>query len=132
MMLLSEPQFPHLVFILCCHFQPLMNPIITFSYALVASKRKLLKRSFLTLLSGIALTILVSFISTKVLGIRVVQSEIIARTNPNLGDLFIGLAAGAAASFAYTRRSIANALPGVAIAVALVPPLSVVGIGLLV
>ncbi len=109
---------------------PLMNPIITLSYALVASKAKLFKRSFLTLLSGIVLTILVSSISTKILGIRVVQSEIIARINPNLGDLVVGLAAGAAASFAYTRRSIANALPGVAISVALVPPLSVVGIGL--
>ena len=109
---------------------PLMNPIITLSYALVASKRKLLKRSFLTLLSGIVVTIIVAFIFTKLLGIRVVQSEIIARINPNLGDLVVGIAAGAAASFAYTRRSIANALPGVAIAVALVPPLSVVGIGL--
>ena len=111
---------------------PLMNPIITLSYALVASKRKLLKRSLLTLLSGIVLTIIVSFITTNFIGIRVVQSEIIARINPNLGDLVVGLAAGAAASFTYTRRSIANALPGVAIAVALVPPLSVVGIGLFV
>ncbi len=111
---------------------PLMNPIITFSYALVASKRKLLKRSFLTLLSGIVLTIIVSFFTTNFIGIRVVQSEIIARTNPNLGDLVVGLAAGATASFAYTRRSITNALPGVAIAVALVPPLGVVGIGLFV
>ena len=109
---------------------PLMNPIITLSYALVASKRKLLQRSFLTLLSGIALTILIAFISTNVLGIRVVRSEIIARISPNSGDLVVGMAAGAAASFAYTRPSIANALPGVAISVALVPPLSVVGIGL--
>ena len=111
---------------------PLMNPIITLSYALVASKQKLLKRSLLTLLSGIFLTIIVSFITTNFIGIRVVQSEIIARINPNLGDLVVGLAAGAAASFTYTRRSIANALPGVAISVALVPPLSVVGIGLFV
>ncbi len=92
----------------------------------------MLKRSFLTLLGGILLTIVVSFFTTNVIGIRVVQSEIIARIHPNLGDLVVGLAAGAAASFACTRRSIANALPGVAIAVALVPPLSVVGIGLFV
>ncbi|MDJ0901808.1 MAG: DUF389 domain-containing protein [Xenococcus sp. MO_188.B8] len=111
---------------------PLMNPIITLSYALVASKPKLLKRSCLTLLSGIVVTIIISFFTTNYIGIRVVQSEIIARINPNLGDLVVGLAAGAAASFAYTRRSISTALPGVAIAVALVPPLSVVGIGLFV
>ncbi len=111
---------------------PLMNPIITLSYALVASRPKLLKRSFLTLLSGILVAILISFITTNYIGIRVVQSEIIARIHPNLGDLVVGLAAGAAASFAYTRRSFANALPGVAIDVALVPPFSVVGIGLFV
>ena len=155
MMLLSEPQSPHLVFYFMLSLStiiatlglllnsaatiigamiiaPLMNPIITLSYALVASKRKLLKRSLLTLLSGIVLTIIVSFVTTNVIGMRVVQSEIIARIHPNLGDLVVGLAAGAAASFTYTRRSIANALPGVAIAVALVPPLSVVGIGLFV
>ncbi len=109
---------------------PLMNPIITLSYALVSSKRKLLKRSFLTLVSGIVLTIIIAYFTTNLLGVRVVRSEIIARINPNLGDLVVGMAAGAAASFAYTRRSIANALPGVAISVALVPPLSVVGIGL--
>ncbi len=86
----------------------------------------------MTLLSGITLTIIVSFITANLIGIRVVHSEIIARINPNLGDLVVGLAAGAAASFAYTRRSISTALPGVAISVALVPPLSVVGIGLFV
>ena len=109
---------------------PLMNPIITLSYALVASKRKLLQRSFLTLVSGIVLTIIIAYLTTNLLGVRVVRSEIVARIHPNLGDLVVGMAAGAAASFAYTRRSIATALPGVAISVALVPPLSVVGIGL--
>ena len=109
---------------------PLMNPIMTLAYALVASNRKLLQRSLITLLSGILLTIIIAVITTNLLGIRVVDSEILARINPNLGDLFVGMAAGAAASFAYTRRSIATALPGVAISVALVPPLSVVGIGL--
>ena len=109
---------------------PLMNPIMTLAYALVASKRKLLQRSFLTLVSGIVLTIIIAYLTTNLLGVRVVRSEIVARIHPNLGDLFVGMAAGAAASFAYTRRSIANALPGVAISVALVPPLSVVGIGL--
>ncbi|MGK7894313.1 MAG: DUF389 domain-containing protein [Xenococcus sp. (in: cyanobacteria)] len=76
---------------------PLMNPIITLSYSLVASKRKLLKRSFITLLSGIVLTIIIAFISANVMGVRVVRSEIIARINPNLGDLVVGIAAGAAA-----------------------------------
>ena len=53
-----------------------------------------------------------------------------SRVKPTLIDFGIAMAAGAAGAFANTRRSISSALPGVAIAVALVPPLSVVGIGL--
>jgi len=58
------------------------------------------------------------------------NDEITSRTSPNFIDLIIALAAGAAGAFAKTRREVADALPGVAIAVALVPPLSVIGIGL--
>ena len=58
------------------------------------------------------------------------ESEILSRTNPTLIDFGIAMAAGFAGAFTQTRRSIADAIPGVAIAVALVPPLSVIGIGL--
>ncbi len=109
---------------------PLMNPIVTLSYAMVAFERRLLKRGFLTLLTGIALVISISFISTYLLGTKVVGFEVLARVEPTLIDLGIAIASGAAAGLAYSRRSISNALPGVAIAVALVPPLCVTGIGL--
>jgi uncharacterized membrane protein len=53
-----------------------------------------------------------------------------ARTSPNLLDLGIALAAGAAGAYGQVRRHAAEALTGVAVAVALVPPLAVVGITL--
>ena len=109
---------------------PMMNPILSLSYAIISVNRTLLLRSLFTLFTGIILTVLVAFLSTKFIGLRIVGMEIITRTNPSLLDLGVAMAAGAAAAFAYTRRSIGNALPGVAISVALVPPLSVVGIGL--
>jgi uncharacterized membrane protein len=56
--------------------------------------------------------------------------EILSRTRPNLLDLLVALASGAAAAYALSRKRLAAALPGVAIAAALVPPLAVVGIGL--
>ncbi len=49
---------------------------------------------------------------------------------PSLPDWGIALAAGAAAAFAYTRPGVSSALAGIAIAVALVPPLCTVGIGI--
>lgn len=109
---------------------PLMGPIVAVAYAITAGNRRLLKRSGYAVFSGCLLTILSAYIICQIVGINTLNSEITQRTHPTLIDLIIGLAAGAAGSFAQTRRNIADALPGVAIAVALVPPLSVIGIGL--
>ena len=65
-----------------------------------------------------------------VLGISHVQSEITGRISPNLIDLGIAVAASIAGSFTMTRERLSNSIAGVAIAVALVPPLCVCGIGL--
>ena len=56
--------------------------------------------------------------------------ELLARTGPNLVDLFIALAAGSAAGFVTVRTEASGALPGVGIAVALVPPLATIGIAI--
>ncbi|MGB5710962.1 MAG: TIGR00341 family protein [Waterburya sp.] len=109
---------------------PLMGPIVAMAYSVAMGNRKLLRRSSLTLLKGIILTILISWLTASVIGLKTVDSEILSRTNPTLIDFGIAMAAGMAGAFANTRRSIGDAIPGVAIAVALVPPLSVVGIGL--
>ena len=109
---------------------PLMNPIVSFSYASVKLKYRLLIKSALTILTGILCVIVVSCFVALIIGIRIAGSEILARSNPNILDLAVAMASGTAGAFALTRRSISNALPGVAIAVALVPPLCVVGIGL--
>ncbi len=58
-----------------------------------------------------------------------VNGEILARTTPNLLDLLVALASGAAGAYAVSRKDVSAALPGVAIAAALVPPLGVVGVG---
>ena len=109
---------------------PLIGPITGIAYSTTIANRRLLRRSFLTLSTGVIFTVFISFLVAWMVGLKTITPEILARTNPTLLDLIIALAAGAAGAFANTRRRIADALPGVAIAVALVPPLSVVGIGL--
>ena len=109
---------------------PLIGPITGIAYSTSVANRRLLRRSTLTLLSGIILTLIVAFLTTTIIGLKTITPEIFARANPTLIDLGIALAAGSAGAFANSRRRIADALPGVAIAVALVPPLSVVGIGM--
>ena len=109
---------------------PLMNPILSMSFGIVTANWKLYKRSIATVFLGTFVAILTAYLISKLLPVEVVRSEIMARTAPNLIDLGIAIAAGAAGSFSLTRKSIANSIAGVAIAVALVPPLCVVGIGL--
>ena len=109
---------------------PLMGPIIGMAYSVAMGNRKLLRRSSLTLLKGVILTVGASWLTASIIGLETVESEILSRTNPTLIDFGIAMAAGLAGAFTQTRRSIADAIPGVAIAVALVPPLSVIGIGL--
>ena len=110
---------------------PLMNPIMSMSFAIVTGNWRLYRRSIVTTFLGVGCAILVSYLISAALPINVVGSEIVARTSPNLIDLGIASAAGVAAAFALTRPSVGSTiLAGVAIAVALVPPLCVVGIGM--
>jgi len=76
------------------------------------------------------LMILCAILLCQLTGLRSLTDEITLRTEPTLLDLFVAIAAGAAGAFAKSRKHIADAFPGVAIAVALVPPLSAIGIGI--
>lgn len=82
---------------------------------------------------GIVLAVFVGWLVSLIAGgsvtdVRELPDEVRARTFPGLLDLGIAVAAGAAAGYILPRRSTIGALPGVGIAVALVPPLTVVGI----
>ncbi|HAC64634.1 MAG TPA: TIGR00341 family protein [Cyanothece sp. UBA12306] len=109
---------------------PLMIPIIGFAYSLVILNHRLIFYSLGRLIFGIILTIFIAFITTEIIGFRIPGAEILSRTEPTLLDLGVAIAAGTAGAFAKVRPRVSDAIPGVAIAVALVPPLCVVGIGL--
>lgn len=109
---------------------PLMSPIIAIAYWLLTARRNLLLRSILTIFLGSVISIIVAFLITQMIGWKLANSEIVARMSPNLLDLGVAVAAGAAAAFAFTRSGISASLAGIAIAVALMPPLCTVGIAL--
>jgi hypothetical protein len=100
------------------------------AYGLVQTEWSQIARSSLTVVSGVILVVFIGYLSAELLGIKVTGSEMINRAFPTLLDLGVAMAAGAAGAFSYSRESIRNSVAGVAIAVALVPPLAVVGIGL--
>jgi uncharacterized hydrophobic protein (TIGR00271 family) len=109
---------------------PLMKPIMALSYGISIGDSSLKLRSCITLLIGIVLTIFVSYLSELVLELNSITEQMESRIRPNLFDLGVAISAGIAAAIAMTRRSVADSLPGVAIAVAIVPPLCVAGISL--
>ena len=109
---------------------PLMAPIVSMAFGIATEDVKLVSISFTTVVVGAAVVVLISYVSVLFFGFRIAGDEILSRTSPNMLDLGVALAAGCAGAFAQTRPSIANSIAGVAIAVALVPPLAVTGIGL--
>lgn len=109
---------------------PLMGPIIGMAYSLAIANRRLLKRAVMTLLWGTLATVVSALIITWLTQVKTINDEILLRAEPTFLDLGVGLAAGAAGAFTKSRKRVADAVPGVAIAVALVPPLSTIGIGL--
>ncbi len=109
---------------------PLMDPILSLAFALSISNNKLAKRSLLTVVIGVITVVATSALLTSLLDVSEVNREMTSRTAPNLIDLGVAVAAAVAGSFSMTRERLSNSLAGVAIAVALVPPLCVCGIGL--
>ena len=109
---------------------PLMQPIVSFSMGVLRRNEVLLYESFKTVCIGVALVLASAAFIAFWLPLDNVTDEIAARLRPSILDLMVALASGVAAAYAKNNEKIAGSLAGVAIAVALVPPLATAGIGL--
>lgn len=109
---------------------PLMAPIISLSMGVIRTDKFLLFKSINTLIIGIFMALLFSCVYTLFIPLEQITSEMQGRLHPNLLDLLVAVFSGIAGAYATSKDEISKSLAGVAIAVALVPPLSVTGIGL--
>lgn len=109
---------------------PLMRPLMGLTLGSITADARLVKRALMTLAAGSAFGICISYTGAQLLQSIQLTPEILGRTHPTLLDLGVALAAGAVGAYCQSKEDIRDSLAGVAIAVALVPPLSVVGIGL--
>lgn len=109
---------------------PLMMPILGFSLGTVWGDRALLLRSVSTLFIGSLMVLFISTTLSYVIPGVEFNEQISARINPNLYDILIALASGFVGAYAYVNPRISSSISGVAIAVALMPPLCTVGISL--
>jgi uncharacterized hydrophobic protein (TIGR00271 family) len=108
---------------------PLGGAIMAFAGALVTGRTRWQTISFVEVALGGLLVAGIGFLVSWVMPDPLtLTSSLEARTAPGLLDLGVALAAGAAGAYVAGRRTGDDALPGVAIAVSLVPPLATVGI----
>lgn len=108
---------------------PLGGAIMAFAGALVTARTRWMWITFLQVVLGAAAVVAIGFLVSLVMPeLLVLTPSLEARTSPGLLDLGVALAAGAAGAYVAVRRTGSDALPGVAIAVSLVPPLATVGI----
>lgn len=113
---------------------PLMTPILGLGAATVQAWTARQLESLGIIFGGALLAVGVGWIAARLLpeldADVTLPGELLARTGPNLLDLGIAVAAGAAGAYVLIRKEAGSALPGVGIAVALVPPLATVGLTL--
>jgi uncharacterized hydrophobic protein (TIGR00271 family) len=110
---------------------PLMTPILGTAFALVLADRNRMIRSLLVVIGGALIVIAIGFamgLLDPVNSYMEGNTQISSRVNPKLLDLVAALATGTVGAFALVRPDISDTLPGVAIAISLVPPLAVVGL----
>lgn len=109
---------------------PLMSPIISLSMGVARGDSYFITNSLKTLGYGILTALIFSSLYAYFMPLFVLTDEMRSRVNPNILDLMVAIVSGVAGAYANAKSEIAKSLAGVAIAVALVPPLSVAGIGL--
>lgn len=114
---------------------PLITPIFGFSLGLILLKIKKVAISLYSLGLGTLLSIVVAtsiaYLMILIEGKKILlTTEILTRTEPNILFFLIAFFSGMAGAYAYTHERIPERITGIAISVAIIPPLAVMGIGL--
>ena len=109
---------------------PLMQPIVSFSMGVLRGDKSIYISSIKTILIGICIALVSSFLFALIMPYDLLTNEMQGRLKPTILDLIVALISGVAAAYAKNNEKISGSLVGVSIAVALVPPIAVSGIGL--
>jgi len=109
---------------------PLMLPIRSLAFGGLIGSWRLIRKSALAILVGTIIALAIAWLLGLLIGISEFGSEIQARSQPNLLDLGVAITAGAISGYAKIEPKISGTLAGTAIAVALMPPVCTIGLGL--
>lgn len=109
---------------------PLMLPIRGLAFGALTGNIVLFRRGLVAVTVGTAMAVALAWMLGRLVGISNFDSEVLARSEPTLLDLGIAVAAGGISGYAKVQPKISGSLAGTAIAVALMPPICVIGLGL--
>lgn len=118
---------------------PLMTPLVGIGFALIQGNNQLIRQSLRSLLFGFALAFIIGVLvgaSVHFTGfdelrdLASIPAEMLSRGQPNFLDLLVAFVSGIAGAYAMGRPNLVSALPGVAIAAALVPPIATSGMAM--
>lgn len=109
---------------------PLMLPIRGLAFGAVEGNVVIFRKGLIAVAVGTILAIILAWLLGSLVGIPDFGSEVLARSKPTLLDLGIAIAAGGISGFAKVQPKVSGTLAGTAIAVALMPPICVIGLGL--
>ncbi|WP_137873109.1 TIGR00341 family protein [Rhodococcus sp. Q] len=110
---------------------PLSTPILGIGLGITTGRARLVTTSMLYVAAGVVLVVVIGAVVAQLLPNPtnvLANSQVTGRTSPTLMDLLAAIATGFAGAIAITRHDVGDVLPGVAIAISLVPPLGVVGV----
>jgi len=110
---------------------PLLSPVLSLSLGITISDRSLIGRSTKTIFNSLIIGAGVGAIATLLFGgVEIPIEEMIIQPHPTLLYAIVSIVAGLAGAFALVKQKLNESLPGTAIAVALIPPIALIGVGI--
>jgi uncharacterized hydrophobic protein (TIGR00271 family) len=109
---------------------PLLPPILAMSMGFALADLRLLRKSMKTLLVSIAVAVALAAVLTLFAKPNGMTGEILERSSASLAHFMIAVCAGVLAAYSHAKPNVSSALTGIAVSVALLPPIAVTGIGI--
>lgn len=109
---------------------PVLTPVLTIALGIIVGKGALLRREALFLIKSFGIIIATAFALTFLFGEPLEAFIFDNSMRAAILYFIVAFSAGSAASFAYSHKNISDILPGIAVAVSVVPPVSLIGLGL--
>ena len=107
---------------------PILSPVLALALGIVINEKRVIWRSLRILLTCLLLALVVSFIAGLISQVSISHSEIVKIMEPSLFALLVAIVAGFAASYTWVEPGMDGTMPGIAVTVTLIPPLTAIGL----